>query len=269
MPELPEVEIVRRDLAQFFSKHPKLLKTETFRADLRFPFPKTLKRLHDQHVLAVRRRGKYLLIEFETHTLLSHLGMTGSWLRQVKDSNHCHFALYLDQGASLFYRDPRRFGFVDVFLTKDENKNAFLKNVGPDALDPNFKEESFFQALKSRKTSIKNLVMNQKIIAGVGNIYACEALFLSGISPKKLAHRVSKPQAFRLLSEIRNVLTTAIEKGGSSISDYVNTEGQKGDFQNSFRVYDRDGQPCLVCQTKIRQYVSAGRSTYFCSRCQT
>jgi formamidopyrimidine-DNA glycosylase len=276
MPELPEVETVRRGLENLWRSHPKIIDVKLKRKDLRFPFPKKLKEnLCGRKILGVRRRAKYLLIDTEDGVLLSHLGMTGSW-REVKlgeidpydDDPHSHVELVLHDGRKFIYRDPRRFGMLDYFSRARESTHPRLKQLGPEPLSEDFDGEYLFQKSRKRATPLKVFIMNQEVVVGVGNIYASEALFRAGIKPTKLAGKISQVESQKLVSAIKEVLKDAIEAGGSTISDFYQADGDEGKFQDLFRVYDRNGDPCATCKTKIKTKVIGGRSTYWCPSCQ-
>ncbi|MES2855729.1 MAG: bifunctional DNA-formamidopyrimidine glycosylase/DNA-(apurinic or apyrimidinic site) lyase [Bdellovibrionota bacterium] len=275
MPELPEVETVRRGLEDLLKKKPVVKKIRMIRKDIRFPIPKNLAKLFEgQRIIGVRRRAKYLLIDTEERSLLSHLGMTGSWRlleggAKGELDKHDHFLIDLDDGRTLAFRDPRRFGIIDYVEHSKESKHKFLHHLGPEPLDEAaFKAEDFFARSRKRKSAIKVFMMDQEIVVGVGNIYASEVLFRSGVRPAKLAGKITKSEAERIVTNVRLVLLEAIKAGGSSISDYRQASGESGGFQDRFKVYDRKGEPCFVCKTPIRTKVLGGRSTFWCPRCQ-
>ena len=273
MPELPEVEIVRLSLEKILTPEIEILKAEVRRKDIRFEIPKNLAaKLKNQHIRKIRRRAKYLLFETETGVLLNHLGMTGSWRILIPNEDlgiHDHFCLHLSNSKTLVFRDPRRFGMIDFFNKVDEHKNIRLKNLGPEPLDETaFSAEYLFQTTRKRQTAIKTFIMNQKIVVGVGNIYASEALFLAKINPLKKAARISQLESERLRSSIFQILQTSIKLGGSTIRDFVSSDGVYGNFQNQFSVYDRGGEECKICKTRLKSKVLTGRSTYWCSSCQ-
>ncbi len=272
MPELPEVEIVKRGLSEILVDQPKIVRIEFMRKDLRDPMPMArLKKLEGAQILTVHRRAKYLIIETDRGGILSHLGMTGTWRVAGKgeERDHDHIYLHLSNGLRLAYRDPRRFGIFEDIDLEHQEKNKRLSALGPEPLDDDFNAGYLKNKLSEKQTSIKVAIMNQEVVVGVGNIYASEALFRSGIRPDKKAGRVSKTQVQLLVQEIKRVLTLAIEAGGSSISDFKNSSGQSGYFQNNFQVYDRKGEPCVVCATPIRSSVLGGRSTFWCRKCQS
>lgn len=276
MPELPEVEVVRRGLEKLLLKSqgtalPRIEKIEFLRRDLRDPMPiRALKKLEGAQILAVRRRAKYLLIETDRGGILSHLGMTGTWREAPvgDEKDHDHIYLYLSSGLRLAYRDPRRFGIFETYDIRQQSKSPRLKSLGPEPFDTQFSQALLSAYLHGKKTTVKAAIMDQRCVVGVGNIYASEALFMAGVSPLKKAGRVTREQSEKIVQAVRQTLKTAIEAGGSSISDFYSFQGQSGDFQNSHAVYDRSGEPCRQCGTKIRSRVIAGRSTYWCPTCQ-
>ncbi len=276
MPELPEVETVRSGLEHLLSNHPTIKHIKLMRKDIRFPIPKNfVTSLEGQKIRAVKRRAKYLLIETKNATLLSHLGMTGSW--RVEDKSalkkssdpHDHCFIELNDGRTMIFRDPRRFGVLDLTKPGEESTHIRLRDLGPEPLDKKlFNAELLFGQSRKRKVAIKVFIMNQHVVVGVGNIYASEALFYAKIKPQKLAGRLTRLESERLVSAIHEVLSNAIKAGGSSIRDYKNAEGTSGSFQASHQVYERAGEPCRVCAHKIRSSVLGGRSTYWCPHCQ-
>jgi formamidopyrimidine-DNA glycosylase len=290
MPELPEVETVRGGLEKLTSMQPIIKRVRLMRPDLRFSIPKNLPtRLEGQPITGVRRRAKYLLIDTPRVTLLSHLGMTGSWRVLESDESHQrdemgkgisaadslpkdkhdHCYIELSDGRTLAFRDPRRFGMLDLIEPGQEAKHPRLKGLGPEPLDAQvFSAEMLHRVSRSRRLAVKLFIMDQKIVVGVGNIYASEALFRARIRPGKAANRLSLADCSRLVAAIREVLSEAIGAGGSSIRDYRQSSGAEGSFQSAHRVYDRAGRPCWVCGTPIRAKVMGGRSTYWCPKCQ-
>jgi formamidopyrimidine-DNA glycosylase len=280
MPELPEVEIVCRGLAEIFSQNTgsneqaQIEKLKLLRADLRFTIPKNLPQaVAEAFITGVRRRAKYILIDTTQGIILSHLGMTGSWRmagsRIEKLGPHDHVLLDLSDGRRLIFRDPRRFGLLDFIKLGAERSHKRLRHLGPEPLEPEgFNSSYLFKSSRKRKVAIKTFVMNQETVVGVGNIYASEALFRAKINPSKIASKMTEPEAERIVDSIAEVLKEAINAGGSSISDYRQASGSEGDFQNAHRVYDREGEPCPNCRAKIRSKVLGGRSTYWCPKCQ-
>ncbi|HEY8270072.1 MAG TPA: bifunctional DNA-formamidopyrimidine glycosylase/DNA-(apurinic or apyrimidinic site) lyase [Pseudobdellovibrionaceae bacterium] len=271
MPELPEVETVRNGLAAILKDHPVIEKIELKRKDLRDPIPvKKVQSLVGQRIVSVERRAKYLLLKTPAGSLLSHLGMTGTWRVAVlgEERDHDHIYLHLGGGLRLAYRDPRRFGCFDFVALGQEENHAKLKILGYEPLTEAFSGDALWKKLRGKVTAIKVAIMDQRIVVGVGNIYASEALFRAGIRPSIKAMKVSREKCERLARIIKEVLTEAIAAGGSSISNYEQFSGESGYFQQSFRVYDRKGQKCVVCSTEISAQILGGRSSYWCSNCQ-
>ena len=268
MPELPEVETVCRGLIPLLVGR-TLQRVVLMRQDLRTVIPKDFAlRLTGQRVTGIRRRAKYLLLDTPTVTALCHLGMTGTWrLAAVgEERTHDHCYLELDDGRRLAFRDPRRFGQLDLVAVGDRHPS--LDRLGPEPLGEAFTPAYLSARLHGRKQAVKALIMDQALVVGVGNIYAQEACFRAGLRPTKPGQSVTRAQAEKLVHEIRRVLTAAIAAGGSTISDFRQAGGDAGYFQHNFQVYDRAGEPCLVCATPLRGKVIAGRSTTWCPACQ-
>lgn len=271
MPELPEVEHVKRQLDHLIGLPRQVSSIEFFRKDLRFPIPKKLKTLlPGLHLIAIERRAKYLLFKFKEGWLLSHLGMTGAW-REITAGEekilHDHVRLNFENGLSLIFNDPRRFGFIDWVETLEDHPR--LNHLGPEPLNAEFTAETLFKKLRGRKAAIKTMIMDQRIVVGVGNIYASEALFRAGIRPTRAAGRVTLQECERLVAEIRTILLEAIASGGSTIRTYRSADGTEGSFQSRFFVYERKGESCLKCKvTNISSKMIGSRSTYWCARCQ-
>ncbi len=280
MPELPEVEHVKRQLQDLIGSKRPVVSIEFFRKDLRFPIPPILKvKLAGNFVLAVERRAKYLLFRFADGFLLSHLGMTGSW-RKLEAGEarlvHDHVQINFEGDLALIFNDPRRFGYLDWVDTISNHPR--LNHLGPEPFDDAFTGEFLLHKLRGRSAAIKTLIMDQRIVVGVGNIYASESLFRAGVRPTRKAGRVTLDECRRLVDEIRTILKAAIESGGSTIRSYRGADGKTGGFQSRFFVYERDGQPCLQCNARgngrglkvvcISNRMLGARSTYWCSRCQ-
>lgn len=282
MPELPEVETVRRGL------EPVMVggtfdKVDVNRPDLRWPFPENMKsRLERKTVNALRRRSKYILADLcSGETLILHLGMSGRisitgatiggfYHEHVASEKHDHVVFHLNNGARITFNDPRRFGAIDMGDTISIESHKMLANIGPEPLGNSFHAQYLAAALDGRKTPIKSALLDQRIVAGLGNIYVCEALFRAEISPKRLAGKISFPRISRLVAIIRTVLSEAIEAGGSSLKDYRQADGELGYFQHAFQVYDREGHQCPQpdCAGVVRRIVQSGRSTFYCAQCQ-
>jgi formamidopyrimidine-DNA glycosylase len=274
MPELPEVETVRRGLALKMTGR-RIVHAELRRQDLRRPFPPMLARtLTGAAVGALARRGKYLLIELDDNgTLLLHLGMSGritTGPAGVPHAPHDHVILTLDDGTVVRFNDARRFGLVDYMRRGEESAHKLLAGMGPEPLEPGFDGDYLETALAGKMTPIKAALLDQRIVAGLGNIYVCEALYRAGLSPRRLAGTVAGARADRLVASIRSVLTEAIEAGGSSLRDYVQADGELGYFQHRWAVYGREGEPCpgCTCAEGVRRIVQSGRSTFYCAKKQ-
>jgi formamidopyrimidine-DNA glycosylase len=282
MPELPEVETVRRGLEPVMAGH-VIARAETRRPDLRWPLPDRMaERLTGQRVERLRRRSKYILADLSSgETLLVHLGMSGRMLvsggmlgqfhhDHPAPEKHDHVILTMDGGARITFNDARRFGAMDLVATESAETHLLLASLGPEPLGNGFDENYLVARLKGRNTPIKSALLDQRIVAGLGNIYVCEVLFRAGISPRRKAGRISAARIAALVPLIRQVLTEAIDAGGSSLRDYRQADGELGYFQHTFRVYDREGQPCVTpgCSGTIARLVQSGRSSFFCPVCQ-
>lgn len=276
MPELPEVETVRRGLIPAM-EGARIIAADIRRPDLRWPFPPNMSdRLTGARVIRLRRRSKYILIDLDSgETLLIHLGMSGRMLISViadalDPAKHDHVVLDMDSGARITFNDARRFGAMDLLTTDTTDQHPLLAGLGPEPLSNQFDGPYLTAALKGRKMPIKSALLNQRIVAGLGNIYVCEVLFRAAIAPTKLAGSLSADRAAGLVPIIRDVLTDAIDAGGSSLRDYRQTDGELGYFQHSFQVYGRENQPCenQGCRAEIRRIVQSGRSSFFCPSCQ-
>lgn len=269
MPELPEVEVTRLSFADRI-QGAEILGAELGKP-LRWPLGLDPQALVGRRVLSVRRRGKYLLLDLDRGLLLLHLGMSGSlgFSAQVGPPGvHDHFDLVTTRGV-LRLNDPRRFGaVVHAEGELDPVATKLLGRLGIEPLGEDFDAAAFHAALKLRRTAIKQVLLAGDVVVGVGNIYASEALFLAGIRPTTAAWRVSRPRADRLHAAIRDVLARAVSRGGSTLRDFSNANGQSGYFQLEAMVYDRAGQPCRICATPIRQLRQGQRSTYYCPVCQ-
>jgi formamidopyrimidine-DNA glycosylase len=269
MPELPEVEVTRLGFAERIAGG--RIEAVRMGKPLRWPLGLEPALLVGRTVTGVRRRGKYLLVDLDRGLLLLHLGMSGSlgFVRNLPQAGgHDHFDLVTSHG-SLRLNDPRRFGAV-VYADSETAPAAvnLLAGLGVEPLGDDFVLEAFHAGLKRRKAPVKQVLLAGDLVVGVGNIYASEALFMAGIRPTLSAARISRPRAARLLAAVREVLAKAVSKGGSTLRDFSNTDGQSGYFQLEAMVYDRKGLPCRVCGTPIRQIRQGQRATYFCPHCQ-
>ncbi|HEX6860341.1 MAG TPA: bifunctional DNA-formamidopyrimidine glycosylase/DNA-(apurinic or apyrimidinic site) lyase [Caulobacteraceae bacterium] len=286
MPELPEVETVRRGLEPVLAGA-RLSRVEARRPDLRFPLPEGfVQRLSGARIERLDRRAKYLLAPLDRgDTLIMHLGMTGRFEvetaeRRVRpgdfvqavppDPKHVHVLFETEAGARVTYYDPRRFGFMDLIATDQLDQHPYFKAMGPEPLGPGLTGSYLQAAFAGRKQGPKTLLLDQRIVAGLGNIYVCEALHRAGISPTKPAGKIARKRVEPLVTAIKDVLAEAVEAGGSSISDFAGSDGALGYFQHRFRVYDREGRPCPTtgCPGTVKRLVQAGRSTFHCPVCQ-
>jgi formamidopyrimidine-DNA glycosylase len=271
MPELPEVETTRRGIEPYVTG---VTMTELIirRDDLRQPISENITALEGRTIRGITRRSKYLLLEIDDHsTLLIHLGMSGS-LRVIDPADpwkkHDHVGISLGNGKQLRFHDPRRFGLVLRLMESDPLTHPLLKSLGPEPLEDAFTVPCLKAACAKRSAAIKLVIMDAKVVVGVGNIYASEALFRAGIRPDIPAKRVTKPRLVKLVSAIREVLSASILEGGTTLRDFLNSDGEPGYFKQRLFVYDRKGEPCRVCETPIRHEVLGQRATYWCPVCQ-
>lgn len=292
MPELPEVETVRRGLEPVLAGR-RIVRLEARRPDLRFPFPDAFaERVEGRRVTALTRRAKYLLAGIEGgETLIMHLGMTGRFTIEDEqgpaalgqyvygagsDPRHDHVVLHLAGGARITYNDARRFGFMVLVPPGELEAHPLMKGLGPEPLSPAFNAEALASRAKGKKVNLKALLMDQRVVAGLGNIYVCEALYRARLSPERtaatLATRSGAPlqRTHDLVAAIKAVLQDAIQAGGSTLRDYRHADGSSGQFQDNFAVYDREGEPCAraSCPGTVRRAVHANRSTFYCAKCQ-
>jgi formamidopyrimidine-DNA glycosylase len=296
MPELPEVETVRRGL-QPVMEGAKIVKAEARRKDLRFPFQKDFTaRLQGQTVTGLGRRAKYLMADLISgDVLLMHLGMSGSFrivqgngnvngsktpgefhYPRSEDRAHDHVVFHMSSGASVVFNDPRRFGYMKIIARSEIEDEPLLQGLGPEPLGNEFDADLLARACHNKKTSLKAALLDQRVVAGLGNIYVCEALYRAHLSPRRLAATLSTKKgettdhARYLVDEIHAVLNQAIKAGGSSLRDHRQTSGELGYFQHSFQVYDREGEKCQTrrCGGTVRRFNQNGRSTFWCPKCQ-
>ena len=288
MPELPEVETVRRGLAPVL-EGARLKRVEIHRPDLRFPFPEHFaERLTGRSIARMERRAKYLLARLDGgETLAMHLGMSGRftivadkksktaqpggfYYANAPDPTHTHVVFETEKGARVEYNDPRRFGFMVLIDTAALEAHKLFKGMGPEPLGNSFNAAHLGAAFAARKQNVKATLLDQRIVAGLGNIYVCEALHRASISPKRAAGKIATKRLEALTTAVRDVLGEAIEAGGSSLKDYAHADGALGYFQHRFRVYDKEGKACPTpgCKGEIARIVQGGRSTFYCATCQ-
>ncbi len=280
MPELPEVETVMRGLRTRLEGR-RIAHAEIRRPDLRWPIPPGMRRaLEGQRVLGFRRRGKYILMRLDGGmSALIHLGMSGRMVvspAAIATSPaplHEHVVLLTDDGWQVALTDPRRFGALDLVPTEDEDRHRLLAGLGPEPLEDGFTGPTLETSLRGKRTPLKAALLDQTVVAGLGNIYVCEALFRARLSPRRLAGTIGPARASRLVASIRTTLADAVAAGGSSLRDYVQTDGELGWFQHSWKVYGRAGAPCERCPGPatcpgITRFTQAGRSTFSCPRTQ-
>jgi len=272
MPELPEVETVRCGLEQSILGA-QIERVILNRKDLRIPFPPQFaKQLTGAKIVSVDRRAKYLLIHLDhDQVVIVHLGMSGKMLvmpaAAYQAKAHDHVLWYLRDGLLVVFHDPRRFGLMTLCPAAEIEQHPLLAHLGPEPLGNRFHAAYLAEQLSRRQSAIKLAIMDQHIVVGVGNIYACEALFMSGIDPRIPAKEAAN-QSELLVRSIKKVLKAAIQSGGSTLRDYVRSSGDAGYFQHHFQVYGREGEGCFTCQSPIRRMVQGGRSTFFCDECQ-
>ena len=270
MPELPEVEITCRGIEPHLCGQ-KIKGLIVRQPELRWPVPGQLgRRIKQACIRQLSRRGKYLLISTDTGTLIIHLGMSGSLCivkHNAPPGRHDHIDLLLENGARLRFRDPRRFG-AWLWTDKPPETHPLLSRLGPEPLSNAFDADYFHCLSRGRKLAIKSLLMDSHAVAGVGNIYANETLFLAGIHPARAAGRISRQRYDKLVSSLKQVLNEAIRQGGTTLRDFTNGEGKPGYFQQSLSVYAQQGKPCPICSTAIRETRTAQRSTFYCPHCQ-
>jgi formamidopyrimidine-DNA glycosylase len=270
VPELPEVETTKRGIAHALLRS-RVLEATVRERRLRWPIAANFETaVRGRTVRSVERRAKYILIGFDTGTLILHLGMSGS-LRLVKPGTvpraHDHWDLKMDSGWVLRFHDPRRFGSLH-WTQGDAGEHPLLKKLAPEPLSDAFDADYLYRATRKRAVAIKQLLMNSQIVVGVGNIYASEALFHAGVSPRRKAGRITKAEAAKLVAAVKKVLSQAIKIGGTTLRDYVDPDGSPGYFRQELYVYERAGSACRVCKSIVKQFAQGQRSTYWCASCQ-
>ena len=280
MPELPEVETVRRGLAPAMEGR-RILALDVNRPDLRYPFPPSFAgRVSGMTVERLGRQAKFLTAELSSgEMLIMHLGMSGRFTvvggdviqfssEENSEARHDHVVFHMEGGIRVTYNDPRRFGFMELWPLAQWQAYPRLKDIGPEPLSNGFSAVYLDEVLVRRTAPIKAALLDQKVIAGLGNIYVCEALFRAGISPRRKSSTIKGDRSGRLAQAINEVISEAIDAGGSTLKDFAATDGALGYFQHRFRVYDREGEPCPDCGSQIKRIVQSGRSTFFCGTCQ-
>jgi formamidopyrimidine-DNA glycosylase len=269
MPELPEVETTVAGLRLILDGE-VIKRADPRRADLRWPMPVDLRqRMTGARITALSRRAKYGLIHTDRDDILIfHLGMSGRWIVNDGEARkHDHFILETESGELAVLNDPRRFGSLDIVPSSKLNDYKAFRQMGPEPLSDDFTPNALAEAIKGRSAPIKAMLLNQNIVAGLGNIYVCEALFMAGISPRKPAGSIQKAQREKLVIAIKQVLRSAIEAGGSTLRDFMAPNGEQGYFAKDWLVYGREGEAC-ACGAAVSRQVDSGRSTFFCSKCQ-
>ncbi len=277
MPELPEVETVRRGLSPVMEGF-VFERVQLNRPNLRFPFhPEFIARVQGQTLERLTRRAKFMIAELSSgDRLFLHLGMSGRFTIDEQQQGefvhnhntnpkHDHVHFTMSSGSRVTYNDPRRFGFMELTAPGEPTR---IDHLGPEPLSNSLSGPALKSALKGKKANIKSALLDQRVIAGLGNIYVCEALYRAKISPRRMAGRLKKDETETLTGHIKDVIAEAIEAGGSSLRDFANTEGGLGYFQHSFDVYGRQGEPCKTCGADIKRLVQSGRSTFYCKSCQ-
>ena len=286
MPELPEVETVRRGLEGVLVGK-RITRLDQRRADLRMPLPENFAaRVEGRRVVALERRAKYMLVRLDDDQVwLIHLGMSGRMgilpigHNHPPPGPHDHVSFETEEGVMVRFNDARRFGLMTLCSSAELASHPLIRDLGPEPLDAAFTGQVLAAALKGKRTPIKSAILDQRVVAGIGNIYACESLYYAGISPKRLAHTVQGERANRLVEAIKHVLIAAIAAGGSTLRDHIQPSGELGYFQHNFAAYDREGQPCRHCEDLVanrgrskasapgivKRIIQAGRSTFYCA----
>ncbi len=274
MPELPEVEIVTIQLKEWALGKTVTKVTKSYKS-LRFEkLSQPLSKIKNQKIQNIVRRGKYIIWNLENVCIVSHLGMSGQWKivldtsKKEARNKHTHIEIQLSDGAKLEYIDPRRFGCFVLIDSNLQSEFKLLKNLGLEPLSEEFVGDYLWAQFKGKSALVKNIIMNQSVVVGVGNIYAAEALFLAKINPMLAGKRVTREQSHSLVEQIKLVLLNSIANGGSSIDDFVHVNGQSGNFQNLHLVYGKNNENCVICATKIKSKFVGGRNTFWCPACQ-
>ena len=274
MPELPEVQTIASGLENNIIGK-KVSNITISDKKLRLPFPQEIKTvLTDRKILGVTRRARYILINCNNNkSILVHLGMSGKLIYKTfipdQAGKHDHFTMRFSDNSCLIYNDPRRFGLIDLVDQDKVNNHKMIKNLGPEPLSEEFNADYLCQKLQNKSINIKTAMMDNSIVVGVGNIYINESLFISGISPLTPAKNLKSDKLEILINNIKNILNKAIKLGGSTLRDYVNLNGNVGEFQNDFKIYGRQNQECISCNSKIKRIKQNGRSSFYCEKCQS
>lgn len=270
MPELPEVETTKRGVVDHISQQ-RITQVNIDQPQLRWPItPNLAQILSGASLITIKRRAKYLLFVFEHGTLIIHLGMSGSLrLTDAKSprKKHDHVEIIFENGVVLRYHDPRRFGAI-LWTENNPLEHALLKHLGPEPLSADFNDNYLLSKAHNRRVDIKQLIMNAKVVVGVGNIYATESLFIAGIKPTRAAHTIKKSEALKLVDALKKVLANAIESGGTTLRDFVNGDGKPGYFKQELLVYGRKDLPCIICKTPLNNTRINNRATVYCTQCQ-
>lgn len=269
MPELPEVETTRRGIEPWLQHH-AITDIRIHQSQLRWPIPESVDKLKGERINSVTRRGKYILINTAPGTAIFHLGMSGSLRISTNEEalrKHDHVEMILSNHASMRFHDPRRFGCL-LWQNADDATHPLLAKLGPEPLSTSFDTAHLINATRKRKAPIKNFIMNSEVVVGVGNIYASEALFMAGIRPGRAAGRLTHRECELLITCIKEVLAQSIEQGGTTLRDFINSDGEPGYFQQTLRVYGRAGEACKQCKTTIKQTTLGQRSSFYCPVCQ-
>ncbi len=275
MPELPEVETVCRGLQPYVEGR-KIVLVDLRRKNLRFAFPQGFaEKIQGARVDKITRRAKFILKHLDNDLVwMTHLGMTGRYQveagQPASAGKHAHVLVRFENNLELLYTDPRRFGYMDLLSAPTLWENKHFVHLGPEPLSNSWGWEELYSVLCARNTPIKNALLDQSVVSGLGNIYVCEALYRAGISPRRKAKNLGPKRLMKLVPHIRDVLQEAIAAGGSSLRDFAGAEGRAGYFQHAFQVYDREGKACSDqhCKAKIKRIIQSGRSSFFCPKCQ-
>lgn len=269
MPELPEVEVVCRGLNEIIPDKSTIQNIHFYRKNLRGLLPEQLvKDVIGQKMISIYRRAKYIFFELEDYFIVSHLGMSGSWRQGRRDRLHDHIEMVFSENLVITYNDPRRFGIFEILGRKEFKNDQRWKLLGPEPLSEDFTADYLWRHSRKKTTAVKTFIMDQRVVVGVGNIYAAEALFHAHVSPFVQAGKLKISDCEALVQAIRKVLAKAINKGGSSIHSFVSSNGRSGTFQNQHFVYGRAGEKCKICQKMIKVKVVSGRSSFWCVNCQ-